>query len=281
MVATPSLFLLLVVALTWALWIPAGLLSATGADLAARLLHYAGGVMPFFATMALLYTRHAAADRRDFWLRVLQPRRIGRPWWLAVLCAAPLLTFAAAAVGGVLDTPGLVARSWTAIPYALFLLVFGPVPEELVWRGYALDGLQARRSALLSSIVLGAVWTVWHLPLFFIRGSYQHGLGLGTARFWLYMLDKIPQSILMTWIYNNTQRSTLSAILFHYSVNLTGELLDLTLRAEMVYMVLWITVAIVVAAVWGPERLSRRARCEVGHEQGVLSAAGIGSVIVD
>jgi membrane protease YdiL (CAAX protease family) len=72
-------------------------------------------------------------------------------------------------------------------------------------------------NALTSSLILGAAWTVWHLPLFFIQGSYQHSLGLGTVRFWLYMMDKVPQSVLMTWIYNNNRRSTLSAILFHFS----------------------------------------------------------------
>jgi hypothetical protein len=70
------------------------------------------------------------------------------------------------------------------------------------------------------------------LPLFFIQGSYQYGLGLGTAQFWLYMIDKVPQSILMTWICNNNQQSTLSAILLHFMVNLIGELFGLTLTTK-------------------------------------------------
>jgi len=97
---------------------------------------------------------------------------------------------------------------------------------------------------------------VWHLPLFFIQGSYQYGLGLGMAQFWLYTMDKVPQSILMTWIYNNNRQSTLSAILVHFMVNLIGELFGLTLRAEALYSTLWIVVAIGVTILWGPERLA-------------------------
>jgi hypothetical protein len=38
-------------------------------------------------------------------------------------------------------------------------------------------------------------------------------------------------------------------------VNLVGELFDLTLRAEAIYILLWIIAAIGVAVIWGPERL--------------------------
>jgi membrane protease YdiL (CAAX protease family) len=88
------------------------------------------------------------------------------------------------------------------------MLFFGPVPEELGWRGCALDRLQERDSALISSLIIGGTWALWHLPLFFIAGTYQHGLGVGTPAFWLFMVTKFPDSILMTWIYNNTRRST-------------------------------------------------------------------------
>jgi hypothetical protein len=95
------------------------------------------------------------------------------------------------------------------------------------------------------------VWTIWHIPLFGIAGTYQQGLGVGTQAFWLYLLDKVPQSVLMTWIYNNTQRSTQSAVLFHTMVNLVGELFELEPRAEVFYIALWYIVAGLVAALWG------------------------------
>lgn len=70
------------------------------------------------------------------------------------------------------------------LPMLIFWLFFGPVPEEPGWRGYALDGLQSRHSALVSSLIVGIVWLAWHLPLFFIEGTWQaEHLGVGTLFF--------------------------------------------------------------------------------------------------
>ncbi len=52
---------------------------------------------------------------------------------------------------------------------ALQVALIGPLSEELGWRGYALDALQARWSAAASSLVVGLAWSLWHLPLFFIQ----------------------------------------------------------------------------------------------------------------
>ena len=262
------LFFLLTFSLSWAAWALAVLLGTKYNALPAQILHYAGGLGPLVATLALLYRRHTPDFRREFWRRAIDFRRIGIKWYAVILLTVPALTALGAVADKLLGGGGLqieaagrlVQEPWSFLPFAVFTLVFGPIPEELAWRGYALDGLQIKWKALTASIVLGLAWTVWHLPLFFIEGSYQHGLGLGTSQFWLYMLDKVPQSILMTWLYNNNRRSTLSAILFHFMVNLVGELFDLTLRAETFYILLWIVAAIGVTIVWGPERLARDRR---------------------
>ncbi len=109
-----------------------------------------------------------------------------------------------------------VNQPLTILPFAAFILLFGPLPEELGWRGYALDRLQAKWNALASSLVLGTAWSLWHLPLFFIEDTYQNGLGLGTLPFRLFMMAMLPETILMTWIYNHNRRSTLSAVIFQF-----------------------------------------------------------------
>ncbi|MGH8938790.1 MAG: CPBP family glutamic-type intramembrane protease [Actinomycetes bacterium] len=92
--------------------------------------------------------------------------RVGVGWWTAV---ALLSTLALGAVGlSVLlggDSPDVAVTIPGAI--ALFLLFIFPGSaggEEIGWRGFALPLLQADRSALGASVVLGVVWGVWHLP---------------------------------------------------------------------------------------------------------------------
>jgi hypothetical protein len=83
-------------------------------------------------------------------------------------------------------------------------------------------------------------------------------------------MDKVPQSVLMTWIYNNHQRSTLSAVLLHLRVNLVGELFHLTLRSEGIYIALWIIASIGVAILWGGKRLAVKAGA-LGRDRRMIS----------
>jgi hypothetical protein len=85
------------------------------------------------------------------------------------------------------------------------------------------------------------VWALWHLPLFFVDGTYQSNLGVGTLVF---------------WIFNNNRGCTLSAVMLHFMDNFIGELFELTERVELYQFMLWIAAAIVVTVVWGPKTLT-------------------------
>jgi len=237
---SPWTFFTLTLALTWALWIPAGLVDHEQYGTLATILHYAGGVMPTLVALTLLFRTEDAEGWMDYARRLVDFRRIGLGWYAVIFLTVPLLTSFGLFLGGGGTSfdplQNYLQSPLSLVPFALFMLLFGPLPEEMAWRGYALDRLQSQMNPFRSSLVLGLVWTVWHLPLFLIEGTYQHGLGIGSLPFWLYMLDKIPQSILMTWIYNSNKRSTLSAVLFHFMVNFSGEILDLTLQGEVVYI---------------------------------------------
>jgi CAAX protease family protein len=106
---------------------------------------------------------------------------------------------------------------------------------------------------------LGVFWSCWHLPLFFIKDTYQYDLGAGSQSFWLFLIGIVPLTVVFTWIFNHTHRSPLAAMGFHFMVNFVGELVAFTPRAEVYSIGLWMVVAIGVTAIWGAASLTGRA----------------------
>jgi uncharacterized protein len=53
-----------------------------------------------------------------------------------------------------------------------FIIVLGGV-EELGWRGILQPRLEKIMTYLPSVLVVGIVWSLWHLPLWFIHGTVQ------------------------------------------------------------------------------------------------------------
>ena len=266
--ARPWLFLGLTLGLTWLLEFAAVVTQASIPGWAVTALHYLGGLMPVAVAAGLSWLKHDEAFRHDFWRRVIDFRRIGLGWYAVIFLYAPVKSGIAALMDVLLGGGGMAPETLTRfleqphvlVPTLIFWLLFGPVPEEPGWRGYALDGLQARRGALAASLVVGAVWSLWHLPLFFIEGTWQAtSVGLGTRRFWLYVLTIVVEAVLYTWIYNNTNRSTLAAILFHFSGNAFGELFALSGRAEMYSLFVAVAVTVGVVGWWGAGTLARGA----------------------
>jgi membrane protease YdiL (CAAX protease family) len=145
--------------------------------------------------------------------------------WLAVVILVPLC-LGAVAVGLYTlttgNTPQLVLLSQPLSIIAYFfaiLFFFGPVPEEFGWRGYLLDRLQARWIPLVASLLLGVIWAVWHLPSWFIDGTFQ-----SSTPFWAFLIFTIALSVLFTWVYNHTGGTLALALLFHTMFDLANAL---------------------------------------------------------
>jgi uncharacterized protein len=98
----------------------------------------------------------------------------------------------------------------------------GPLGEEPGWRGFALPRMQRRFGPLWGTLLLGLLWSCWHLPDF-LTTSKGGGQGTGwmtfIANFPIFSLAVVSLAIVMTWIYNHTQGSLFTAILAHASVN--------------------------------------------------------------
>ena len=167
--------------------------------------------------------------RRDFWRRVFLWPKVRAYVIFLSLCLMPALNFIAYIAATTLSGEPFVfqygTRMLTQLPLLLQFLVveffLGAVSEELGWRGYALDELQTRYSALTSSLIIGVIWAFWHTPAFFIPGLSQYEFGGIFSWNYLCMMIVVPAgSILHTWSYNNSEGSILVAgVLMHFTQN--------------------------------------------------------------
>jgi membrane protease YdiL (CAAX protease family) len=264
--SSPWLFFVLALGWSWLFWIPAAVLGLSFRTPAGALLGLVGMLGPMLAAIGLTYFTEGVEGKRDYWLRIVDFKRIGPRWYLVIFLFVPVLMSVTACLdilsGGSAEPFKQAARPFLSsplsiIPYALVTMFIGPFPEELGWRGYVLDRLQTKFNALLSGLILGVVWALWHVPLFFIKDTYQYNQGAWSEWFWLFMIGIIPLSVIFTWIFNNTNRSTLAVILFHFMVNFTDQILNATMRTDLYSTILWILAALVVAVIWGPKTLTK------------------------
>jgi uncharacterized protein len=211
------LFFVLAFAWSWICWL---LSSSVKPQLPflAGLLFLAGGFGPSIAAIAVVSYVGGRGGLRSWLVRCLQ-WRVG--WrWLALAFFFPLavMLLAAAlhiALGGTMVPSPAIGHVWlAAVNFLLVLLLGGPISEEFGWRGYGLPALQERYSWRVASLILGTVWGLWHLPLFYIADTVQSHIP-----FALFMVNTLALSILFAWLFNRTGGSVLPALVLHTAVN--------------------------------------------------------------
>lgn len=225
----PFHFFLLTYLLSWLIWIPLTL-SHFGigpfhiAENISSIVRLLGVLMP--ATVALILTGRAGGrqavgtllDRLKIW-------RVNWKWWVAAALVQPFLLILAFLVYNRLwgNPPVLLLSPGPAIAFivnAIFLLL-ATLGEEIGWRGVALPELQARHSALISSVILGLLWATWHIPFWLLMDTFdQFGIRYLILNFLL-----LPMTFYITWFYNHGRSSLLLAVVFHLTFNIVNTVL--------------------------------------------------------
>ena len=111
--------------------------------------------------------------------------------------------------------------AYLSIPTIVFAgLYAGPLGEELGWRGFLLPEFQKKYSNLKSAIIIGVIWFIWHIPLWWAPfGTLVSGEPLSLIPVFTYFIILNCLSIIITWLVVNSKGSVLIAVLFHLSIN--------------------------------------------------------------
>jgi uncharacterized protein len=209
---------------------------------------------PALAAIIMAAVTDGKAGVKALLSRVVQ-WRVGLPWYLVALGLPTVLALATAALAYLVGaTEFIQVGALLPIELVLFVLVVG---EELGWRGYALPQLLQKRSPLMASLILGALWGLWHVPTIVVPGTPQYGLPI-TA----FVLLTVEYSILMTWVFLHTRGSVLIATLFHGAINLSQGIFLSGVEGATRYWLLCIVygvAALIVAVVLGLRTRQRSA----------------------
>lgn len=206
-------FTLLAYTLSWSFWLAWA--AVEGPPLVRTALFVLGGFGPFAAGAV---TTRLHGDRLAPWLRDIFGIR-GRPRYY--LFAVTLLLAALGVAGlvhwgllGGTPTPELLPAVTTYPVFFGVVLLFGGGLEEPGWRGALLPRLQERHDSLTAALLVGVVWAAWHAPLFVLPGAVQNDIAP-----WLYPVQVVAMSVVLTWLTNASRGSVVPAVLLHAGGN--------------------------------------------------------------
>jgi uncharacterized protein len=280
-------FFTLAFMLTWANWVPRALVSHGLTDVTVPdFMAPVAGYGPALAAIVLTGVISGRAGLLRLGKRLCR-WRVGIQWYAVALFLPAAQAFTALGLhllfGGELHRPSEVPTLqvgplgtplWlkALLLILMFTLGFDGLGEEVGWRGFALPRLLARYPALGASLVLGAIWALWHLPYALTEGS-----AMADRPFYAYLPQMFATSILFTWLFNNTWGSILLAILFHAAGNMTVNVLPVLIPgvyASGIWgeIVRWIVVGAVVV-IEGPRHLSRKPPAEIDEAFAETGAA--------
>lgn len=218
-------------------------------------LYILGGFVPSLTALILTWIKEGRIGLRKIWQRMIQ-FKIGWRWYLAAVLVVILGTM------GQLLIHRLLGHSFdgmlfiTQLASFLPLLILGPLSEEIGWRGYALDRLQTKWNPLVSSLIVGLVWGLWHLPLFYMVGTSQNVLGMPFIGF---VVGVMATSVVYTWLHNNTGGSLWTAIFFHWLYTYSTQVVATGVTRSKLYNWLeytpYVLIAIIVIIVWKPQKV--------------------------
>ncbi|NNH70601.1 CPBP family intramembrane metalloprotease [Nocardia uniformis] len=217
-----ALFVILTFAFTWAWWIPAGLIERgiLTVDVPPMALLIVGGLGPAVAALICASTALGGEGIRAFLRNAFRWRAPWRFYGLAtvgmtvmVLGTVPLHL----ALGARWDGEGAMKAVLALLP--MFVLTFtlgGGIDEELGWRAFALPRLQATLPPWAANVLLGLVWSLWHLPLWWNPGVAQYD-----SNYAMYVVSTTGYAIVLGWLYNSTHGNTVVVIVAHTVTNVS------------------------------------------------------------
>ena len=246
----PVLFFSLAYLFTWIFWIPAIFIPG---NLGAGLM-FIGLLAPAVVSTVFVLASGSELLKKDLKIKLIGFYKVK---WRNVLLA--ILQFAGIVVCSILLSllfgQSIDQFSFTedfsftgvGVAGALLTVTAASIIEEVGWKGYCEDSIGAYMNWFWESMIFGALWSLWHLPLIFIQGTYQAGLMVNPLYVVNFFISGIPLGFIITWVYLASDRSILACMIYHLFVNFMQEKIAMTPETKCIETaVVTIAAAIIV-----------------------------------
>ena len=210
---------------------------------------------PALAAVIVAQVAYDWAGVRDL-LKGLIRWRVAPVWYIVAVLGPAVILITAQVITRLLGLSVTIAMPQVNLSILGFTVNFlANTCEEIGWRGFALPRLQKRHNALVATLIVGTLWGLWHLPLFFLAGAMSD-----YPFFWF--ISIVAAAFMYTWIYNSTKGSILLVALLHGSGNIASAFIPGV--SPIIHALVNCVVAIVLIAVLGNVNLSRREKVCAG-----------------
>ena len=245
----PVLFFICAYFFTWIFWIPAIFVPETTGSV----LMLIGLIAP--AVVSTIFVLVSGSDelKKDLKDKIISFYKVK---WINVFWA--VVVFALIVVFSILLSllfgQSLKQFSFTddfsftgvGIGTAFVTITLASIIEEVGWKGYCEDSIGQYMNWFWESLLFGALWSLWHLPLIFIQGTYQAGLMVNPLYVINFFISGIPLGYIITWVYLVSDRSILACMIFHLFVNFMQEKIAMTPETKCLETIVVIIATVII-----------------------------------
>ena len=165
-----------------------------GSSIILYILYIIGVVGPAIAGIIVSKVSDSKRDFRNFLKSCYQPPK-NLTWYVLIIVMVLILSLLPYFISG---GEQIGSAKYILLQIPLFILIGGL--EEIGWRGFMLRELTKRLPAIISTLLVSIVWIIWHLPLFYIIGTYQNEY----LNILIFSVNVISFSLLLSTIYYKT-----------------------------------------------------------------------------
>ena len=246
----PVLYFAMAYLFTWIFWVPAIFLDGN----TAMILMLLGLISPAVVSTVFILVSGSPALKKDLKVKIFGFYKVKWSNVALSVCVFALIVVSSIllslAFGQSLDQFSFTddfSFTGVGVASALFTIIAASALEEIGWKGYCEDSIGNYMNWFWESVIFGAIWSFWHFPLIFIKGTYQAGLMAEPLFVINFFVSAIPMGFIITWVYLASDRSILACIIFHLFVNFMQEKIAMTPETKCVEtIVVFVAAAIIV-----------------------------------